>query len=132
MAEEATEEKTEQQEQQAQANNVELEQEQERSGSGQGGSVDILLDMNVPVTVAIGKTEMPVRKLLSLNKDSVLKLDKPIDGPADIYIKDTKFATGDVVTVNGKFAIKIRNITGLENETGEAEQSGTEEGEKQE
>lgn len=127
MAEEATKEKSQQQ---TQANNVEFEEAQESTGSGGGGNIDILLDMNVPVTVAIGKTEMPVRKLLSLNKDSVLKLDKPIDNPADIYIKDTKFATGDVVTVNGKFAIKIRNITGFENNTGESEQS--KEDEKQE
>jgi flagellar motor switch protein FliN/FliY len=105
---EATEEKTH-------ASKVELEQAEETSNDGVGGSLDILLDMNIPVTVAIGKTEMPVRKLLGLNKDSVLKLDKPIDSPADIYIKDTKFATGDVVAVNGKFAIKIREIKGLEN-----------------
>jgi flagellar motor switch protein FliN/FliY len=120
MAEEATKEEAQQQ---TEANNVEFDEAQETGGSGSSGNIDILLDMNVPVTVAIGKTEMPVRKLLSLNKDSVLKLDKPIDNPADIYIKDTKFATGDVVTVNGKFAIKIRNITGFDNNTSQPGQS---------
>ena len=85
---------------------------------GAGGSIDILLDMNIPVTVSIGQKEMSVRRLLQLGPDSVLKLDKPIDAPADLYLKDTKFATGNVVVVNGRFAVKIKEIIGLGDSTG--------------
>lgn len=80
---------------------------------GADGSIAILLDMGVSVTVAVGQTEVPVRRLLQLGPGSVLKLDKPIDAPADLYLRDTKFATGSVVVVDGRFAVRIKQILGL-------------------
>ena len=83
------------------------------AATGAGGSIDILLDMSIPVTVTIGTTQIPIRRLLHLGPGSVVKLDKPIDSPMDLYLKDTKFATGSVVIVDGRFAVKIKQILGL-------------------
>lgn len=77
------------------------------------GSIDILLDVDIAVTVAIGQTEIPVRKLLQLRPGSVLKLDKSIDEPVDLFLKDTRFATGDIVVVDDQFAVRIKQILGL-------------------
>lgn len=79
---------------------------------GRGNKLDIILDMNVPVTVAIGQTEIPVRRLLQLGPGSVLKLGKPIDEPADLYLKEAKFAAGDIVVVDGRFAVRIKRVIG--------------------
>jgi flagellar motor switch protein FliN/FliY len=81
--------------------------------TGAGTSIDILLDMTIPVTVTIGTTHIPIRRLLQLGPGSVVKLDKPVDAPMDLYLKDTKFATGNVVVVDGRFAVKIKQILGL-------------------
>jgi flagellar motor switch protein FliN/FliY len=78
-----------------------------------GGSIDILLDMTIPVTVTIGTTQIPIRRLLQLGPGSVVKLDKSVDAPMDLYLKDTKFAAGTVVVVDGRFAVKIKQILGL-------------------
>jgi len=123
-AEEKAQDKQEQQNDAAQADSktqvqsVELSEATGAEAAGNGGSIDILLDMNIPVTVTIGKKEMSVRRLLQLGPNSVLKLDKPIDSPADLYLKDTKFATGNVVVVEGRFAVKIKEIMGLGDPTG--------------
>jgi flagellar motor switch protein FliN/FliY len=95
-----------------QAQDVEFTAATEGGGSGATSSLDILLDMDVPVTVAVGQTEISIEKLLKLGPGSVIKLDKPISEPVDLYIKDAKFATGQVVVVDDKFAIKIRDILG--------------------
>jgi len=79
------------------------------------GKLDIILDMNVPITVAIGRTEMPVRRLLQLGHGSVLKLNKSIDAPADLFLKDSLFAQGDVVVVDERFAVRIKRIIGAGN-----------------
>ncbi len=102
-----------------QAQSVEFTEIAEGESTGPGSSIDILLDMNIPVTVAIGQTEIQVRRLLQLGPGSVLSLNKPIDEPADIYLKDTKFATGSVVEVDGWFAIKINQILGAKPEKAE-------------
>ena len=85
----------------------------ETSTTGAGGSIDILLDMTIPVTVTIGSTQIPIRRLLQLGPGSVVRLDKSVDEPMDLYLKDTKFATGSVVVVDGRFAVKIKEILGL-------------------
>jgi len=69
--------------------------------------------MNVSVTVVIGQTELPVKRLLQLGPGSVVQLDKSIDEPADLYLRDNKFATGSVVVVDDRFAIRIKQIIGL-------------------
>ena len=111
----AVEEQTDQQQdQQTQAQSVELSQAPEDGPTGQGTSLDILMDMEVHVTVAIGKIEMPVQQLLQFGPGSVLKLDKSVDEPADLYLKGVKFATGHIVVVEDRFAVRINEIIGTE------------------
>jgi flagellar motor switch protein FliN len=99
-----------------QAQSVELPQVSQTDVAGPAGSIDILLDMNVPVTVTIGHTEIPVRRLLQLGPKSVLPLGKSVDEPVDLYINQTKFATADVVVVDGCFGVKIKTILGINKE----------------
>ena len=109
----AVEEKQDQQDSKTQAQSAEFPQAPQSVATGTGSSIDILLDMAVPVTVTVGKTELTIQKLLQLGPGSVLKLDKPIDAPVDVYLKDTKFAAGQVVVVDERFAVRIKNIVGL-------------------
>ena len=123
MADIAVEEKTEQQQQNTaeqedskiQAQSVEFQEAADTGAADAGGNIDILLDMNIPVTVVIGKKEMTVRRLLQIGPGSVLPLDKSIDAPADLYLKDNMFANGTIVVVDGRFAVKIKEILGLGN-----------------
>ena len=121
---EAVEEKQEsgtaQEDSKTQAQSAEFSEVNATGDTGADGSIDLLLDVNIAVTVAIGKTEIPVRRLLRLGPGSVLELDKSIGEPADLYLRDTRFATGSVVVVDGRFAVKIKQILGL----GDAEATG--------
>jgi len=121
---EAVEEKqqnaTAQEDSKTKAQSAEFSEVNATGDTGAGGSIDLLLDVNIAVTVAIGQTEIPVRRLLRLGPGSVLELDKSIGEPADLYLRDTRFATGSVVVVDGRFAVKIQQILGL----GDAEVTG--------
>ena len=79
------------------------------------GQFDIFLDVDAAVTVVLGKAEIPVRRLLQLGPGAVLELNKSIEAPVDLYLQETKFAEGDVVVVDGCFAVRIKQIMGLEN-----------------
>ncbi len=118
----ATEEKADPQQNQesTEAQTVEFPEAEGNAGNGEGASIDILLDMEVPVTVTIGHTEIPIHHLLKLSAGSVLKLDKPIDAPVELYLKDAKFATGEIVVVEDKFAVRIKEIVGRQ----EADKTG--------
>ena len=109
-----------QQDDKTQAQSVEFSEADGTEATTGAGSIDVLLAMDVAVTVVIGQTELPVKRLLQLGPGSVIKLDKSIDEPADLYLKDTKFATGNVVVVEGRFAIRIKQILGLSDSAAEA------------
>ncbi len=115
-----TAENIEQQQEQtagAQGESAEFSEAAANDSQGQNASVDILLDMDVPITVAIGRTEISVQQLLQLGPGAVLKLDKAIDMPADLYLKDTKFATGNIIVVEERFAVRIKEIMGVKTTT---------------
>jgi flagellar motor switch protein FliN/FliY len=113
----AVEEKTDDQRENSKtlAQSAEFSEAAENETTGPGTSIDFLLDINVPVTVAIGRVEIPIQRLLQLSPGSVLKLDKPIEAPADLYLKDIRFATGNIVVVEDRFAVRIKEV--LDNDT---------------
>jgi len=106
--------------QQTQAKSVDFPEVAQADDAAAAGSIDILLDMNIPVTVTVGQTEIQVRRLLQLGPGSVIKLDRPVDAPVDLYLKDTKFATGSLVIVDDRFAVRINQILGLGDAAGKA------------
>ena len=118
--EEKTEEKqdqqnaTEQKDSKTPVQPVEFSEAVGSEDTGAGGSLDLLLDMSILVTVSIGQTEIPVRQLLQIGPGSVLRLDKSIDDPVDLYLRDNKFATGNVVVVEDHFAVRIKQILGTD------------------
>ncbi len=101
-------------EQQVNAQKAEFEEVDKNSVAGEEPSLDILLDINMPIDVNIGKTEIPFRQLLQLGPGAVLQLEKPIGQPAELYVQDIKFATGDIVVVNECFAVRIKEVIGME------------------
>jgi len=113
-------EDTSQQDSKTQAQSVEFSEAEGTESATAAGSIDVLLAMDVSVMVVIGQTELPVKRLLQLGPGSVLKLDKSIDEPADLYLRDTKFATGNIVVVDGRFAIRIKEILGLDDSAAKA------------
>jgi flagellar motor switch protein FliN len=95
---------------QAQVMEVELPQAQDRSGPETAANINMLLDMTLPVSVSLGTGHVPIGKLLQLGPGSVLQLDRQVGEPADLYIRDTKVATGDIVVVDERFAIRVRQV----------------------
>ena len=113
-------EESSQQDGKTQAQSVEFSEAAGTEGAAGAGSINVLLAMNVAVTVVIGQTQLPVKRLLQLGPGSVLQLDKSIDEPVDLYLRETKFATGTIVVVDDKFAVRIKQILGLNDSAADA------------
>lgn len=80
----------------------------EPRGSGLG--LDLVLDISMPVTVELGRTTMTVRELLQVNTGSVVELDKMAGEPIDLFVRDVRFARGEVVVVDNNFGLRISEI----------------------
>ena len=74
------------------------------------GSLDMLRNVAMEVTVEIGRTRMTVQELLSLHPGEVIELDRAASAPADLLVNGTLIARGEVVVVDEDFGLRISEI----------------------
>jgi flagellar motor switch protein FliN/FliY len=74
------------------------------------GSLDLLRNVAMEVTVEIGRTRMTVQELLSLHPGEVVELDRAASAPADLLVNGTLIARGEVVVVDEDFGLRISEI----------------------
>ncbi len=74
-------------------------------------NLGILLDVKLQLTVELGKTELPIKKVLELTKGSVVTLDKVAGEPVELYANGKLIAHGEVVVIEDNFGLRITHIT---------------------
>ena len=90
----------------------ELEAEGAQSVPDGGGEInlDALLDVQITLSVEIGRSRLPIKDLIALNQGSVVELDRGIDEPLDLMVNGTLIARGEVVVVDGQFGLRLIDI----------------------
>ena len=73
-------------------------------------TMDLLRDVQMDVTVELGRTSMTVQDLLALTPGSVVELDRAAGSPADILVNGQLIARGEVVVVDEDYAIRVTEI----------------------
>jgi flagellar motor switch protein FliN/FliY len=74
----------------------------------------VLENIEVRMTVEVGRTEITIRDLLRLSEGSVVELDRLAGDPLDILINGTMIARGEVVMVGERFGVRFGEIVDLE------------------
>ena len=74
------------------------------------GNLELLLDIQLPVVVRMGQTEMQMGELLKLTPGSILELNRSADAPVELLVNGKLIAKGEVVVVDGNFAFRITEI----------------------
>jgi flagellar motor switch protein FliN/FliY len=82
----------------------------EDSGARAQGSIDVLLDVRLPISVELGRTEMEVKEILELGPGTVIELTKLAGEPVDIYINGRLVAQGEVVVVDEHFGVRVTSL----------------------
>ena len=67
-------------------------------------------DVEMVLTVELGRTRMSVRELLSLAPGSVVELDRAAGAPADLMVNGRLLARGEVVVVDEDYGLRITEI----------------------
>ncbi|HEU5084059.1 MAG TPA: flagellar motor switch protein FliN [Acidimicrobiales bacterium] len=76
--------------------------------------LDLLHDVEMAVTVELGRTRMAVRDLLSLAPGAVVELDRAAGSPVDVLVNGKLIARGEVVVIDDDFGIRISEILGFQ------------------
>ena len=80
------------------------------SKTGEAPNIDRILDVEVPVVVRFGQVEMSLGDAAQLSIGSVVELNRSPDEPVELLVNGRVFATGEVVVVDGNYAIRIEQI----------------------
>lgn len=72
--------------------------------------IDVLLDIDLPLVVRFGKTELPLRQLTRLGPGSVIDLGRSPDDPVEVLVSNRVVARGEVVVVSGSYGIRILDV----------------------
>jgi flagellar motor switch protein FliN/FliY len=73
-------------------------------------TLDLLLDVALPVSVSFGKTSLQIREVLKLNTGSVVELDRLVSEPVDVIVNNCVIARGEVVVVDGNYGVRVIHL----------------------
>jgi len=71
---------------------------------------DLVLGVNLNLTLRFGQRILPLREILDLTSGSVIELDREVQEPADLLLGDKLIARGEVVIVDGNYGIRITEV----------------------
>ena len=73
---------------------------------------DFLKDVDVRLSVELGRTDMKLKDVLALTEESVVALDRLTDELLDVSVNGKVIAKGEIVAQGNRFALRIVEIAG--------------------
>lgn len=74
------------------------------------GSLDLLLDVELPVSVSFGRAQLSLKDVIKLTSGSIVELNRTISEPVEIIVNNCVIARGEVVVVEGNFGVRILQV----------------------
>lgn len=75
-------------------------------------NLEMLSRIPMRLSVEVGSASMSLSELVALKQDEIIELDRQTDDPLDILVNGTLIARGEIVTVDGRYGIRICEIVG--------------------
>jgi flagellar motor switch protein FliN/FliY len=69
-----------------------------------------LENIEVEMSIEVGRAEITISELLRLNEGSVVELDRLAGEPLDIIVNGTLIAKGEIVMVGERYGIRFTDI----------------------
>ena len=77
---------------------------------------DLLKNVDVRLSVELGRTEMKLKDVLALGEESVVMLDRLTDELLDVMVNGKPIAKGEIVAENGRFGLRIVELAASDGE----------------
>jgi flagellar motor switch protein FliN/FliY len=78
--------------------------------AAQGAARDLLMEIELDATLQFGSRELALKDVLALGLGDVLELNRHVNEPVDLVVGDRIVARGEVVIVDGNFALVVTEV----------------------
>ena len=89
---------------------ISFDDEPAESGGNTPKNLDLLLDIDIPISVRMGSAKLFLKDILGLGPGNIVELEQNADDPIELAINDKVIARGEVVIVDGYFGFRIKEI----------------------
>ncbi len=95
---------------QASVSKAEFQHLSEPSSKPGKRNIDLLMDVNLPIAIELGRTKMSIADILALGPGSVVELNKLAGEPVDLLVNQKIVARGEVVVIDENFGVRITQL----------------------
>lgn len=74
------------------------------------GNIGLIMDVNMEMTVELGRTKKQVKDILGMGEGTIIELDKLAGEPVDILVNHKPIAKGEVVVIDENFGVRVTEI----------------------
>jgi flagellar motor switch protein FliN len=74
-------------------------------------NLELLKDIELPVTLRFGSAQMSLRDLTRLDTGAVITLDRALTDPVEVLVGGSVIARGEPIVVQGVYGIRISEIS---------------------
>ncbi len=72
--------------------------------------LDLLMEVELPVSVTFGRTQLRLKDAIKLTSGSIVELNRSIVEPVEVIVNNCVIARGEVVVVEGNYGVRIQQI----------------------
>ncbi len=73
-------------------------------------NLDLVLDVELNVTLRFGQRQLALREVLDLTSGSVVELDRQVDEPVELVLDGRVVARGEAVIIDGNYGIRVTQV----------------------
>jgi flagellar motor switch protein FliN len=73
-------------------------------------TMDLLYEVELPVSVSFGRARLPLKEVLKLTSGSIVELNRTVSEPVEVIVNNCVIARGEVVVVDGNYGIRVTQI----------------------
>ena len=74
------------------------------------GAPNRIAEVDMDVSIEIGRKRVPIETLLEWREGSLLELDKMSGDAVDVRVNGEPFAKGEVITITENFGVRLTEI----------------------
>ncbi|MGB8061561.1 MAG: flagellar motor switch protein FliN [Candidatus Sulfotelmatobacter sp.] len=73
-------------------------------------NLDLLMDVELAVTLRFGSRRLLLREILDLNAGAVINLDRQVPEPVDMLLDGRVVARGEIVVIDGTYGLRVTEV----------------------
>jgi flagellar motor switch protein FliN/FliY len=86
-------------------------QETSKEATAEQVNLDLVMDVELGVTLRFGQRQLTLREVLELTTGSVIELDRQVEEPVELLLEGKVIAKGEAVVIDGNYGLRVTEVS---------------------